>query len=100
VDEKLESTSEMQAAQLATIDQGTLTPLVQRALGSKTVEVANWAFEQLHGVTIPSTRPRRTTCWSPSNSMEPTRLAAVGPLRCNIEELAKRLISRPLGLAG
>jgi hypothetical protein len=40
---------ETQAAQLAAIDQATLTPLVQTALGSKTVEVVNWQFEQLHG---------------------------------------------------
>jgi len=45
MDEKLE----IQAAQLAAIDQATLTPLVQRALGSKTVEVANWEVERLHG---------------------------------------------------
>ena len=43
--EKLET----QAAQLAAVDQATLTPLVQSALGSKTVEVVNWEFEQLHG---------------------------------------------------
>ena len=45
MDEKLEA----QTAQLAAIDHATLTPLVQSALGSKTVEVANWEFEQLHG---------------------------------------------------
>jgi hypothetical protein len=43
--EKLET----QAAQLAATDQATLTPLVQSALGSETVEVVNWEFEQLHG---------------------------------------------------
>jgi hypothetical protein len=45
MDKKLET----QAAQLAAIDQATLTPLVQSALGSKTVEVVNWEFEQLYG---------------------------------------------------
>ena len=40
---------EAQAAQLAAIDQATLTPLVRSALGSKAVEVLNWEFEQLHG---------------------------------------------------
>jgi hypothetical protein len=45
MDEKLET----QGAQLAAIDQATLTPLVQSALGSKTVEVVNWECEQLHG---------------------------------------------------
>jgi hypothetical protein len=45
MDEKLET----QAAQLAAVNQATLTPLVQSALGSKTVEVVNWEFEQLHG---------------------------------------------------
>jgi hypothetical protein len=32
-----------------TINQTTLAPLVQSALGSETVEVVNWEFEQLHG---------------------------------------------------
>jgi hypothetical protein len=45
MDEKVET----QAAQLAAIDQATLTPLVRSALGSETVEVINWKFEQLHG---------------------------------------------------
>jgi hypothetical protein len=45
MNEKLET----QAAQLDAIDQATLTPLVQSALGSKTVEVVNWECEQLHG---------------------------------------------------
>ena len=36
-------------AQLAPIDQATLTPAVRSALGSKTVEVVNWEIEQLHG---------------------------------------------------
>jgi len=45
MDENLEK----QTAQLAAIDQATLTPLVQSALGSKAVEVVNWEFEQLHG---------------------------------------------------
>jgi hypothetical protein len=42
-------TTEPQAAQLAAIDQATLTPLVQSAAGSNTVEVVNWESEQLHG---------------------------------------------------
>jgi hypothetical protein len=45
MDEKLET----QAAQLAEIDQATLTPLVRSALSRETVEVVNWEFEQLHG---------------------------------------------------
>ncbi|MFN2218884.1 MAG: hypothetical protein ACK2UA_09775 [Anaerolineae bacterium] len=40
---------ETQVAQLAAIDRATLTPLVQRALGSETIEVVDWEFEQLHG---------------------------------------------------
>ena len=40
---------EPQAAQLTAIDQATLAPLVQNALNSKTVEVVNWDYEQLHG---------------------------------------------------
>jgi len=40
---------ETQASQLAAIDQATLTPLVQSALGSTTVEVVDWQCEQLHG---------------------------------------------------
>jgi hypothetical protein len=47
--EKLETTSEIQAVQLAAIDQATLTPLVQRALNSETVEVLDWDYEHLHG---------------------------------------------------
>jgi hypothetical protein len=45
MDEKLEK----QTAQLAAIDQATLTPPVKNALGSETVEVVDWEFEQLHG---------------------------------------------------
>jgi hypothetical protein len=45
MDEKLE----VPTAQLSAIDEANLTPLVQSALGSKTVEVVNWEFEQLHG---------------------------------------------------
>jgi hypothetical protein len=45
MDEKLEA----QAAQLAAIDQATLTPLVRSALDSQTVEVPDWDYEQLHG---------------------------------------------------
>jgi len=49
MDEKLETTPEAQTAPLAGIDQATLTPLVQGALNSETVEVTGWACEQLHG---------------------------------------------------
>jgi hypothetical protein len=40
---------ETRAAQLTEIDQATLTPLVQSALDSESVEVVNWEFERLHG---------------------------------------------------
>ena len=49
MDDKLETTSAMQAPHLAAIDRATLAPLVQRALNSETVEVIDWEFEQLHG---------------------------------------------------
>jgi hypothetical protein len=49
MDEKLEATPETQTAQLAAIDQATLTLLVQSALNSETFEVTNWESEQLHG---------------------------------------------------
>jgi hypothetical protein len=45
----MDETLETPKAQLAAIDRATLTALVQRALGSKTVEVVNWQFQQLHG---------------------------------------------------
>jgi hypothetical protein len=45
MDEELET----QTPQLAAIDQAALTPLVQRALNSETVEVIDWECEQLHG---------------------------------------------------
>jgi hypothetical protein len=45
MDEKFEAPT----AQLAAMDHATLTPLVQDALGSKTVEVVDWELEQLHG---------------------------------------------------
>jgi hypothetical protein len=45
----MDETTEAQTAQLAAIDQATLTPLVQSALGSKTVEVMDWDYERLHG---------------------------------------------------
>ena len=48
MDEKIETTPETQTAQLAAINQATLTPLVQGALNSETVEVINWDYEQLH----------------------------------------------------
>jgi hypothetical protein len=38
-----------QTAQLAAVDEAILTPLVQSALDSKTVEVVNWEFVRLHG---------------------------------------------------
>jgi hypothetical protein len=40
---------ETQTPQLAAINQATLTPLVQSALNSETVEVIQWDYEQLHG---------------------------------------------------
>jgi len=49
MDEKLEATCEAQAVQSAAIDQATLTPLVQSALNSETVQVTTWDHEQLHG---------------------------------------------------
>lgn len=45
MDEKLET----QTTQLTGVDRATLTPLVQSALGSKTVEVTDWECKQLHG---------------------------------------------------
>ncbi len=49
MDTKPETAPEMQAVRLAAIDRATLTPLVQSALNSETVEVVNWECEQLHG---------------------------------------------------
>jgi hypothetical protein len=49
MDDNVDITSENQAAQLAAIDRATLTPLVQSALPSETVEVIDWAWKQLHG---------------------------------------------------
>jgi hypothetical protein len=49
MDEKLETTPETQTAPLAGIDQATLTPLVQSALNSETVEVIDWDVQQVHG---------------------------------------------------
>ena len=40
---------ETPAAPFAAIDQATLTPLVQSALNSETVEVIDWDYEQLQG---------------------------------------------------
>ena len=45
----MDETFETQAAQLAAIDQATLTTLVQSSLNSETVEVIDWDYEQLHG---------------------------------------------------
>ncbi|MFQ5614419.1 MAG: phosphotransferase, partial [Anaerolineae bacterium] len=36
-------------ARLQAIDRVTLTPLVRRALGSRTVEVVDWNYNQIHG---------------------------------------------------
>jgi hypothetical protein len=36
-------------AQLQSIDQAALTPIVRRALGSETVEVTHWDYQQIHG---------------------------------------------------
>ncbi|MCD6534845.1 MAG: phosphotransferase [Deltaproteobacteria bacterium] len=44
---KVEMTAEAQASHLSTINQATLTPLVQSA--SNTIEVICWDYEQLHG---------------------------------------------------
>ena len=49
MDGKLETTIEIQAVQWATIDQSTLTPLVQSAFKRETAEVTDWECEQLHG---------------------------------------------------
>jgi hypothetical protein len=45
----MDETTEAQTAQLAAIDQAALTPLVQSALSSKTVEVMDWDYERPHG---------------------------------------------------
>jgi hypothetical protein len=45
MDDRLET----QTAQLAAIDQATLTPLVRRALNREAVQVAGWDYKQLHG---------------------------------------------------
>jgi hypothetical protein len=45
MDKKLEE----QTADVSAIDQTTLTPLVQNALDSKTIQVVDWEFEQVHG---------------------------------------------------
>ena len=47
--EKGETTLGAQTAQLAAIDQATLTPLVQSALNNSTVKVINWDYEQVYG---------------------------------------------------
>jgi hypothetical protein len=46
---KSEMVPEAQAPPPTAIDQTTLTPLVQSALNSETVEVIDWDYEQLHG---------------------------------------------------
>ena len=45
----MSETVEILAEQLAEIDGDTLTPLVQSALGSRTVEVLSWEYERLQG---------------------------------------------------
>jgi hypothetical protein len=49
MDEKVETTPETQATQVSAIDQAMLTPLVQSALNSNTVEVTHWDYEQVYG---------------------------------------------------
>ena len=49
MDEETEMVPKAQTPQLDEIDQDTLTPLVQSALDSETVEVVNWELEQLRG---------------------------------------------------
>lgn len=36
-------------AQLQSIGQTALTPIVRHALGSETVEVTNWDYQQIYG---------------------------------------------------
>jgi hypothetical protein len=45
----MDESPEERMAQLAAIDQATLTPLVQSALGSETAEVVDWEFEPIYG---------------------------------------------------
>jgi hypothetical protein len=49
LNERSEKTIEEQTGKLDAIDQATLTPLVQRSLGRKTVQVINWDLQQIHG---------------------------------------------------
>ena len=49
MNEKPETAPQAQPPTLDTIDQATLTPLVQSALNSQTIEVINWSYDQLHG---------------------------------------------------
>jgi hypothetical protein len=49
MDEKPETMAEKHPQQLDGINQDTLTPLVQRALGRQTVQVIEWDVQQIHG---------------------------------------------------
>jgi hypothetical protein len=49
MDEKREMAPKAQTPQLDAINRATLTPIVQSALGSETVDVVSWECEQLHG---------------------------------------------------
>ena len=48
MNDQLETTTEAQTPQLDAIDRATLTPLVQSALNSETIQVTDWTCEQLH----------------------------------------------------
>ena len=48
-------------------------------------------------IELTSATPYPVGGWAPNNSMEPTRPAAANRVHASIEELAGRLISRPLG---
>jgi len=49
MDDELERAPAAQTVQLTAIDRTTLTPLVQSALNSDTVEVLDWDYEQVYG---------------------------------------------------
>jgi hypothetical protein len=65
-DEKLEGTPETEIVQLAAIDGVTLTPLLQGALNSGTVEALPWDYEQVYG-----------GAGAPSHSIVPNGLCSV-----------------------
>ena len=48
MDEKLETTPEVQASELDAVNQAVLAPIVRRALNSEALEVTSWGHEQLH----------------------------------------------------